>query len=102
MSTGGAAEIVTSGLADVRTLRPVSAQLIASCAGQPFCEFVRSELLEPLGMSRTGFEHARAPADVATGYWRLPPGGRAALRPMLPRGSSASAPVIWCPSGRFT
>jgi CubicO group peptidase (beta-lactamase class C family) len=60
--------------------------LIASCAGQPFCEFVRSELLEPLGMSRTGFEHARAPADVATGYWRLPPGGRAALRLMLPPG----------------
>ena len=86
VSTGGASEIVTSGLADVRTLRPVSAQLIASCAGQPFCEFVRSELLEPLGMSRTGFEHARAPADVATGYWRLPPGGRAALRPMLPPG----------------
>ncbi|HEX6855022.1 MAG TPA: serine hydrolase domain-containing protein [Streptosporangiaceae bacterium] len=64
----------------------VLGELITSCAGQPFCEFVRSELLEPLGMSRTGFEHAQAPADAATGYWRLPPGGRAALRLMLPPG----------------
>jgi hypothetical protein len=37
-------------------------------------------------MSRTGFEHAQAPADIATGYWRLPPGGRAALRLLLPSG----------------
>lgn len=64
----------------------VLGELIASCAGQPFCEFVRSELLEPLGMSRTGFGHAGAPADIATGYWRLPPGGRAALRLVLPAG----------------
>jgi CubicO group peptidase (beta-lactamase class C family) len=60
--------------------------LIESSAGQPFCEFVRRELLEPLGMSRTGFEHAQAPADIATGYWRLPPGGHAALRLLLPPG----------------
>ena len=62
----------------------VLGELIASCAGQPFCEFVQRELLQPLEMSRTGFEHARAPADIATGYWRLPPGGRAALRLLLP------------------
>lgn len=64
----------------------VLGELIASCAGQPFCEFVRCELLKPLGMSRTGFEHAHAPADIATGYWRLPPGGRTALRLLLPPG----------------
>jgi CubicO group peptidase (beta-lactamase class C family) len=64
----------------------VLGELIASCAGQSFCEFVRRELLEPLGMSRTGFEHAQAPADIATGYWRLPPGGQAALRLLLPPG----------------
>ncbi len=64
----------------------VLGELIAAAAGQPFCEFVRCELLEPLGMTRTGFEHARAPADIATGYWRLPPGGRAALRLLLPAG----------------
>ena len=64
----------------------VLGELIASCAGLPFCEFVQRELLEPLGMSRTGFEHAHAPADIATGYWRLPPGGRAALRLLLPPG----------------
>ena len=64
----------------------VLGELIALCAGQPFCEFVRRELLEPLGMSRTGFEHARAPADIATGYWRLPPGGQSALRLLLPPG----------------
>jgi CubicO group peptidase (beta-lactamase class C family) len=64
----------------------VLGELIASRAGQPFGEFVRCELLEPLGMSRTGFEHARAPADIATGYWRLPPGGQTALRLLLPPG----------------
>jgi CubicO group peptidase (beta-lactamase class C family) len=37
-------------------------------------------------MSRTGFEHAQAPADIATGYWRLPPGGQTALRLLLPPG----------------
>lgn len=64
----------------------VLGELIASCAGQSFCEFVRRELLEPLGMNRTGFEHAHAPADIATGYWRLPPGGQTALRLLLPSG----------------
>ena len=64
----------------------VLGELIASCAGQPFCEFVRRELLEPLGMRRTGFEHAQAPSDVATGYWRLPPSGQSALRLLLPPG----------------
>jgi CubicO group peptidase (beta-lactamase class C family) len=64
----------------------VLGELIASCAGQSFCEFVRRELLEPLGMSRTGFEHAQAPADIAIGHWRLPPGGQTALRLLLPPG----------------
>jgi CubicO group peptidase (beta-lactamase class C family) len=64
----------------------VLGELIASSAGQPFCEFVQRELLEPLGMSHTGFEHAHAPADIATGYWRLSPLGRAALRLLLPSG----------------
>jgi CubicO group peptidase (beta-lactamase class C family) len=64
----------------------VLGELIASCAGQSFCEFVRCQLLEPLGMRRTGFEHVQAPADIATGYWRLPPGGQAALRLLLPPG----------------
>jgi CubicO group peptidase (beta-lactamase class C family) len=64
----------------------VLGELIASCAGQAIGEFVQRQLLEPLGMSRTGFEHAQTPADIATGYWRLPPGGRAALRLLLPPG----------------
>jgi len=64
----------------------VLGELIASCAGQPFCEFARCELLEPLAMRRTGFEHVQPPADIATGYWRLPPGGQAALRLLLPPG----------------
>jgi CubicO group peptidase (beta-lactamase class C family) len=80
----------------------VLGELIASCAGQPFCEFIQRELLDPLGMSRTGFEHAQAPADIATGYWRLPPGGQTALRLLPPRASWASAPAAWWPSGRST
>jgi len=64
----------------------VLGEVIASCVGRPFGEFVRHELLEPLGMRRTGFEHAQDPADIATGYWRLPPGGRSALGLLLPAG----------------
>ena len=64
----------------------VLGELIASCAGRSFCEFGQRELLAPLGMSRTGFEHAQAPAEIATGYWRLPHGGQTALRLLLPPG----------------
>jgi CubicO group peptidase (beta-lactamase class C family) len=48
----------------------VLGELIASCAGQSFCEFVQRELLDALGMSRTGFEHAQAPADIVR--WCMP------------------------------
>ena len=64
----------------------VLGELIASCAQQPFPTFVQRELLEPLNMRRTGFEHADDPLDVAAGYWRLPPGGLTALRLLLPPG----------------
>jgi len=46
----------------------VLGELLASCSGQPFCDLIRRELLGPLGKNRTGFQHAQAPADIATGY----------------------------------
>jgi len=38
--------------------------VIGLCLSQPACH--------------RAFEYAQAPADIATGYWRLPPGGQAA------------------------
>jgi CubicO group peptidase (beta-lactamase class C family) len=64
----------------------VLGEVIASCAGRPFADFVRGALLDPLQMRRTGFEHAEDPSDIAIGYWRLPPGGLTALRLLLPPG----------------
>ncbi len=64
----------------------VLGEVIAACAGEPFVDFVTRELLEPLGMHRTGFAHATGPADVAIGYWRVRPGGLTALRLLLPAG----------------
>ena len=64
----------------------VLGEVIASCAGRPVPVFVRAELLARLNMRRTGFEHAEDPSDIATGYWRLPPGGLTALRMLLPSG----------------
>jgi CubicO group peptidase (beta-lactamase class C family) len=64
----------------------VLGEAIAACAERPFAPFVTQELLEPLGMYRTGFTHAANPVDIATGYWRTPPGGLTAMRLLLPSG----------------
>lgn len=64
----------------------VLGQVVAAGAGVPFVDFVTGEVLEPLGMRRTGFAHTRDPLDTATGYWKLPPGGATAMRLLLPPG----------------
>jgi serine-type D-Ala-D-Ala carboxypeptidase/endopeptidase len=43
--------------------------IVAAASGVPYDEFIRTRLLAPLGMSRTGFAAAEFPAaELATGY----------------------------------
>ena len=49
----------------------VLGRIVTAASGLPYDEFVRSRLLSPLGMSRTGFAAEEFPAaDLATGYRR--------------------------------
>jgi CubicO group peptidase (beta-lactamase class C family) len=63
----------------------VLAEAIARVAGQPFEDHVRQAVLEPAGMSATGYGHP-VEGDVATGYVRLPRPATPLLRAALPRG----------------
>jgi CubicO group peptidase (beta-lactamase class C family) len=50
-------------------------RVVASASGVPYDEFIRTRLLTPLGMSRTGFAAEEFPAaGLATGYRRGPNG----------------------------
>jgi CubicO group peptidase (beta-lactamase class C family) len=50
-------------------------RVVASASGVPYDEFIRTRLLTPLGMTRTGFAAEEFPAaDLATGYRRGPNG----------------------------
>jgi CubicO group peptidase (beta-lactamase class C family) len=49
--------------------------IVTAASGVPYDEFVRTRLLAPLGMSRTGFDAAEFPArELALGYRRGPKG----------------------------
>ncbi len=49
----------------------VLGRIVTAASGLPYDEFVRTRLLSPLGMSRTGFAAEEFPAaDLATGYRR--------------------------------
>jgi CubicO group peptidase (beta-lactamase class C family) len=61
----------------------VLAEVIARTSGRPFEDYLRSAVLEPLGMRATGFEHV-AGAPTATGYVRVPAGLGPLLRIVLP------------------
>ena len=53
----------------------VLGRVIAAASGMPYDEFVRTRLLAPLGMSRTGYAAQEFPAaELATGYRRGPDG----------------------------
>ncbi len=68
----------------------VLGRVVAAAAGQPYAEVVTHRLLEPLGLSATGFTPEVAPTQArATGYrrtgeeWeRVPPVGYGAFAPM--------------------
>ena len=50
-------------------------RIVTAASGVPYDEFIRSRLLTPLGMSRTGFAAEEfTAADLATGYRRGPDG----------------------------
>jgi CubicO group peptidase (beta-lactamase class C family) len=50
-------------------------RVVAAASGVPYDEFIRTRLLTPLGMSRTGFAAEEfTAADLATGYRRGPDG----------------------------
>ena len=43
-------------------------EVVAAASGQPYEAYVRSQILEPLAMNRTGFSYEGMGDDVATGY----------------------------------
>jgi CubicO group peptidase (beta-lactamase class C family) len=50
-------------------------RIVTAASGVPYDQFIRTRLLAPLGMSRTGFAAEEFPAaDLATGYRRGPNG----------------------------
>ena len=64
-------------------------EVIAATAGRPYEEFVRDELLRPLGMTRTTFrwsDPALAGVPPVTGHQRLPRALTPVLRGLLPPG----------------
>jgi CubicO group peptidase (beta-lactamase class C family) len=63
----------------------VLAEVISAAAGEPFEAHMRRSLLEPAGMTGTGYTH-RDDGDHATGYVRLPRAATPLLRAALPGG----------------
>lgn len=61
-----------------------AAQVVAAVAGTPFTEHVRAVLLEPLGMTATGFVDPGPGAAV--GYLNVPRAFHPLLRALLPAG----------------
>jgi CubicO group peptidase (beta-lactamase class C family) len=60
-------------------------EIISAAAAMPYTEYVQQYVLQPLGMSNTGFRYAPGPAK-ATGYLRAPRIADPALRTLLPDG----------------
>jgi CubicO group peptidase (beta-lactamase class C family) len=62
------------------------ADIVAAAAGEPFEHYVHHAVLQPAGMSRTGYIH-RPDVQYATGYVRMPRPLTPLLRAALPAGS---------------
>ena len=73
----------------------VLGELIATASGQPYEDYVRSEILAPLVMDRTGFGYEAMGVDVATGYQPRFHPMTPLFRMMLPAG------IVGETSGRF-
>jgi CubicO group peptidase (beta-lactamase class C family) len=73
-------------------------EVIAAAAGHPYEEFVRDELLRPLGMTRTAFrwsDPALAGVPAVTGHQRLPRALTPVLKALLPEG------ILGARTGKF-
>lgn len=74
----------------------VLGELIAAVAGRPYPDYVREQILAPLGMARTDFRYTPAMATTAaTGYQRRWHPLTALLLALLPPG------ILGAPAGRF-
>ncbi len=73
----------------------VLGEAIGAAGGERYEEFVRSQILEPLALARTGFSYDYAGKDVATGYQRRLGPMTPLFRAMLPKG------IIGRREGRF-
>jgi CubicO group peptidase (beta-lactamase class C family) len=62
------------------------AEVIAAAIGEPFVDVLRNVVLDPAGMTNTGFTH-RAEAPTATGHVRVPRPLGVALKAYLPAGT---------------
>ena len=63
----------------------VLGEVISEISGMPYEEYVREEILVPLGMAQTGFTYPPA-GEAATGYHPLRPPLISVFRAVLPRG----------------
>jgi CubicO group peptidase (beta-lactamase class C family) len=62
-------------------------EVIGAASGQRYEDYVRARILDPLGMTRTGFDYSIAPdEDVATGYQRRFSPMTPLFRLLLPKG----------------
>jgi len=72
----------------------VVGEVISEVSGMRYEEYVREEILAPLGMNRTGFSYPLIDGgEVATGYHPLRPALISVFRAALPRGA-------WLAAGR--
>jgi CubicO group peptidase (beta-lactamase class C family) len=77
-------------------------EVIAAAAGQPYEEFVRTQILAPLGLRRTGFSYAELPRDdIAVGYQRRLSPMTPLFRLLLPRGIVGGSEGRWLRFNRF-
>ncbi len=76
-------------------------EVIAAAAGVRFEEFVKSRILDPLGMTRTGFSYAGLGEDTAVGYQRRFHPMTPLFRLILPRGIVDGPQGRWLAFNRF-
>lgn len=70
-------------------------EVIRSAAGEPYQDYVRAQILEPLSMRNTGFRYEALGGEVATGYQLRRSPMTPLLQLILPRG------ILGPPEGRF-
>jgi CubicO group peptidase (beta-lactamase class C family) len=77
-------------------------EIISKAAGQRYEDYVREHILQPLGMTRTGFSYAGLQGDdVATGHQRRFHPLTPLLRVMVPAGVTGSSHGRWLTFNRF-